>query len=648
MANGTVRFNKEGIVVADIVFGMGLITDSRGSQEQFNASHLPYSGSESVAAALGNRYTKDEIDIIAGLYARINGNSAEVFNVATGTDATHAVNKSQMEALFALGVTAAEVLLVDGSSDPLVPTMDNQPSTKKYVDDTVIAIGAGDMAKGIYDNNNNGIVDSTDAVGDPAALPLGKTPANQIMRLAQEQIIDCDLIVDMGVYIGENVANAPASGWVLIEQYLLGNTKVQRCFAVDTGLETTRRFDATWELWEVSDGSNRLRKAGGVLHGDLVIGNGTTGTRLAIRASSTETARIELQRQDATLDIGIASVAGVLTLTQYDTDGVAVLGTVTIADGNIAVSAVAPTSAGHLTRKDYVDTAITDLTDATELALADLSANKVTRGALDDYSGSLDDFIVDGIYAVSFKYSSMVPSLSSAGVVEVNTVVDEGVTHILQKWSTDDEIFTRRKQDTIWTNFRAAMITYNESNLELQAVRGVVSCTQTAYDNLAFPLQGVLYLIQDTIGGAITMELTQPLLCNRDENFVGTTVDGLDTAEYPLLIGVDDGDNEADPVYFTIAEPSCKLTYCLFDMSVNTASGTSYVRVTFEDDTEVEFLDGSANNWAGEVIFENGVLTFNGTEYATGKVAIKELRAHAGDAEGESTLTIQEYNFEVR
>ena len=648
MANGTVRFNKEGIVVADIVFGMGLITDSRGSQEQFNASHLPYSGSESVAAALGNRYTKDEIDIIAGLYARINGNSAEVFNVATGTGATHAVNKSQMEALFALGVTAAEVLLVDGSSSSLIPTMDNQPANKKYVDDTVIAIGAGDMAKGIYDNNNNGIVDSTDAVGDPAALPLGKTPANQIMRLAQEQITDCDLIVDMGVYIGENVANAPASGWVLIEQYLLGNTKIQRCFAVDTGLETTRRFDATWELWEVSDGSNRLRKLGGVLHGDLVIGNGTTGTRLAIRASSTETARVDLQRQDATLDIGIASVAGVLTLTQYDTDGVAVLGTVTIADGNIAVSAVAPTSAGHLTRKDYVDTAITDLTDATELALADLSANKVTRGALDDYSGSLDDFIVDGIYAVSFKYSSMVPSLSSAGVVEVNTVVDEGVTHILQKWSTDDEIFTRRKQDTIWTNFRAAMITYNESNLELQAVRGVVSCTQTAYDNLAFPLQGVLYLIQDTIGGAITMKLTQPLICNRDSNFVGTAMNEINTAEYPLLIGVDDGANEADPVYFTIAEPSCKLTYCLFDMSVNTASGTSYVRVTFEDDTEVEFLDGSANNWAGEVIFENGVLTFNGTEYATGKVAIKELRVYAEDGVGESTLTIQDYNFEAR
>lgn len=51
-------------------------------------------------------------------------------------------------------------VLCRDNSAPYTPTDSYNPATKKYVDDTVIAVGAGDMAKAVYDKNNNGIVDS--------------------------------------------------------------------------------------------------------------------------------------------------------------------------------------------------------------------------------------------------------------------------------------------------------------------------------------------------------------------------------------------------------------------------------------------------------------------------------------------------------
>lgn len=54
------------------------------------------------------------------------------------------------------------------ASSPIVPTPTTnfQASTKKYVDDTVIAIGAWDMAKWIYDTNNDGKVDTSNDVSN--------------------------------------------------------------------------------------------------------------------------------------------------------------------------------------------------------------------------------------------------------------------------------------------------------------------------------------------------------------------------------------------------------------------------------------------------------------------------------------------------
>jgi len=170
---GTIRFTKEGGVVADLVFGMGTVTQSRGVQEQINASHIPFDATKSVADELNLKENIVDIDAKLALKAELAGAIAQVFSVAPATDPAHAVDKAQFDAALAL---LASITYVDGelllkadktnvleldNTDVFAPVSDYQPSTKKYVDDTLIGIGAGDMTKAVYDNNNDGYVDST-------------------------------------------------------------------------------------------------------------------------------------------------------------------------------------------------------------------------------------------------------------------------------------------------------------------------------------------------------------------------------------------------------------------------------------------------------------------------------------------------------
>ena len=57
-------FNKEKVVVEDIVLSMdNTIDQSRGTMTPFNASHLPYSVSESVTDALNARYLSTSLSL---------------------------------------------------------------------------------------------------------------------------------------------------------------------------------------------------------------------------------------------------------------------------------------------------------------------------------------------------------------------------------------------------------------------------------------------------------------------------------------------------------------------------------------------------------------------------------------------------------
>ena len=62
----TNKLTKEQIVVADIEFGMGIVTDSRGQQNQVNANNLPYTDTQSNKQALDGRYTKADSCFMPG------------------------------------------------------------------------------------------------------------------------------------------------------------------------------------------------------------------------------------------------------------------------------------------------------------------------------------------------------------------------------------------------------------------------------------------------------------------------------------------------------------------------------------------------------------------------------------------------------
>ena len=84
---------KQLALVEDIEFGMGVTAQARGGN-MFNAAYLPYSTTQSVTNALDDRYLKTESD---ALFALMDGNSSQRFNVANGHVGTEAVNFSQLD-----------------------------------------------------------------------------------------------------------------------------------------------------------------------------------------------------------------------------------------------------------------------------------------------------------------------------------------------------------------------------------------------------------------------------------------------------------------------------------------------------------------------------------------------------------------------
>ena len=69
---------------------------------------------------------------------------------------------------------AADVIK-KGNTDPFTPALSYDPATKKYVDDTVVAIGSGDMCKSVYDLYSSGAVENTKRLG--GVLPAGYAAA---------------------------------------------------------------------------------------------------------------------------------------------------------------------------------------------------------------------------------------------------------------------------------------------------------------------------------------------------------------------------------------------------------------------------------------------------------------------------------------
>jgi len=167
-------FNKELVVVEDIVLSMDTsIAQSRGTGTPFNATHLPFTLSESVADGLNARFTSA---YIVANFASLNGNPAEVFAVADATADVEAVNKGQLDAEIATltddKARKDNVLLKTdptGLNDGYIPNNDYSPATKKYADTLIAdkflgAITGKFIAKDIADGTTDVQVTVTNGV----------------------------------------------------------------------------------------------------------------------------------------------------------------------------------------------------------------------------------------------------------------------------------------------------------------------------------------------------------------------------------------------------------------------------------------------------------------------------------------------------
>ncbi len=346
----TTQLHKELIARADIVFGLHTYDDSRGTQEAINATHIPFTTLLSVSQALDDRYTKQEV---IDAYAKILGSSNIAFDVAIASTDTQAVPKLQMDTLLADKASVASVatkaekanvLLSDGSSPLLTITLDAQPVNKKYVDEKIIDIGAGDMNKATYDTDSSGRVDTTEGVG-VASETMGISSYNQIMRLGQSNLVDCNSIDTFGIFVGTDVANSPISGGVVLEQFLAISTgKVQR-LTDSAGTVYNRYYDANSTMWS-------LWKAVGVA-GDFLPLDGSenmTGS-LALNNNLSVTIDDLFSTPRTLLSFPSANMNPMLGEAGSSMDVSAVL--VLLA---LPTTTVAPTENNHITNKMYVDT----------------------------------------------------------------------------------------------------------------------------------------------------------------------------------------------------------------------------------------------------------------------------------------------------
>lgn len=127
-----------------------------------------------------------------------------------------------VQSVLDLKAASADVLTKTNTVS-FTPTASYHPATKKYVDDTVVSIGAGDMAKAVYDTDNSGVVDDAQKLGgnlpsyyEPAitCLPVSKGGTGFI-TLEQDRIIypsDSSTLAQLAFPAAESFLTQGAAG----------------------------------------------------------------------------------------------------------------------------------------------------------------------------------------------------------------------------------------------------------------------------------------------------------------------------------------------------------------------------------------------------------------------------------------------------
>lgn len=127
----SITLTKEKICVEDMLYSLdGTIEQDRGFLTPINATHIPYIINFSVGQALDVRPTLDLVDTT---YAKVNGNTLEIFNCADGLSPLNVLNKAQIEDLLSYKADKNNVLQLNNTL-MYTPTIGTHPATKSYVD----------------------------------------------------------------------------------------------------------------------------------------------------------------------------------------------------------------------------------------------------------------------------------------------------------------------------------------------------------------------------------------------------------------------------------------------------------------------------------------------------------------------------------
>ncbi len=213
-----IKITKQLAVVEDLVFGIGTITQQRdvngnGPEDviynKINASFVPTVAGGTVEEELALRPTTSELDL---------DQYAKVVDVLTKTQLT-----------------------------PYTPTNTYHPATKDYVDQTVVDIGTGDMAKAVYDIAGNGVVDNSEALGGLSS---------DLFDVSRGAVTDLDAAMLFGTYQGFDVSDAPATGAIILKHIVTTGYIAQEITTLGSDIKWDRVFTTLWSPWKrlVSNG----------------------------------------------------------------------------------------------------------------------------------------------------------------------------------------------------------------------------------------------------------------------------------------------------------------------------------------------------------------------------------------------------------
>ncbi len=251
-----IKITKQLAVKEDLELGFGEVDQQReiadGSlalktYHKINAGTIPAKSDAAVDSDVQTelllRITQAQGDV---RYAKLNGNSGEIFKVADPVDDADAINKhyfvtNLQVAVDSLNSNKADknnVLELD-NTDSYIPTTDYHPVTKKYVDGVLVAIGAGDMPKSVYDKNDDGVVDDSEAIGGVAA---------DNVHMLRTGALDANSNLKQGDWNGTAVTGAPSQAEVLLSSFRAGHRGYQ--LSADDERLWLRVYNGSgWDNW---------------------------------------------------------------------------------------------------------------------------------------------------------------------------------------------------------------------------------------------------------------------------------------------------------------------------------------------------------------------------------------------------------------